>query len=276
MERLDPARRQSAMPYVNGLAVLLVAVAYPAWLSKADLSMGTAALLAVLVASTLSSIAGFAFSAICGAMLLSLMHDPVQVVEIMMVCSIAIQGLSVILIRQDIAWRRLPAFLLGGLIGLPVGVLLLLNLGASGVRKAIAILLIAYAGYALFQRPIVIGEGSRAADIAVGMLGGVTGGLAGFPGAPVTVWCALKGWSKRQQRGVYQPFILIMQVLALGLIQVLRGRRAPGVAWSDLQFVPMALLGTWLGLGIFRRLSERSFAVVVNLLLLVSGVGLLV
>jgi hypothetical protein len=41
-------------------------------------------------------------------------------------------------------------------------------------------------------------------------------------------------------------------------------------------FVPPALLGTWLGLGIFRRLSDQGFGLVVNLLLLVSGVGLLV
>ncbi len=36
----------------------------------------------------------------------------------------------------------------------------------------------------------------------------ITGGLAGFPGAFVTIWCGLKGWDKAHQRGVYQPFIL--------------------------------------------------------------------
>lgn len=267
--------QSSATLCIGGLAVLLIAVAYPTTLSESGISIGTTALLAVLVASTLSSIGGFAFSAICGVMLLSLMHDPVQVVEIMMVCSVAIQGLSVILLRKDIAWRELPAFLLGGIIGLPVGVLLLLDLKASGVRSAIAILLIAYAAYSLLKRKIVIGETSRVADMAIGVVAGVTGGLAGFPGAAVTVWCSLKGWDKRKQRGVYQPFILTMQIMALGLIQLLRTRHAPGAAWADLQFVPMAFLGTWLGLNIFRRLSDRSFAIVVNVLLLVSGVGLL-
>ena len=208
----------SCMLYVAGATAMLAALAYIAGLSRANLSMGAGALIAVLVASTLSSIAGFAFSAICGVMLLSLMPNPVQVVEIMMVCSVAIQGLSVILIWRNIAWSDLPLFLIGGIIGLPMGVLLLLHLGDAGVKEAIGVLLIAYSGYALVKRRMSLSIKSRVADVAFGIVGGVTGGLAGIPGAPVTVVCGLKGWDKSRQRGLYQPFILIMQILALLLI----------------------------------------------------------
>src|SRR6516162_4358482 len=52
-------------------------------------------LLAVLAASTVSSIAGFAFSALCGAMLFHLIDTPVHAVHVMIVCSIAMQMLSV-------------------------------------------------------------------------------------------------------------------------------------------------------------------------------------
>jgi uncharacterized membrane protein YfcA len=45
--------------------------------------------------------------------------------------------------------------------------------------------------------------------------------------------------------------------------------------WSTLAFVPPALLGAWFGLRIFRRLSARQFEIVVNALLVVSGVGLM-
>ena len=56
----------------------------------------------------------------------------------------------------------------------------------------------------------------------MGFLGGLTGGLAGFPGASVTIWCALKGWDKAHQRGVYQPFILCMQPISLLAIQLMQ------------------------------------------------------
>jgi hypothetical protein len=87
----------------------------------------------------------------------------------------------------------------------------------------------------------------------------------------------MQGWDKARQRGVYQPFILTMQILALVVIHLM----SRNAAWSNdldpatLAFVPLALLGTWFGLLIFRQLSERQFDRTVNLLLVVSGAGLI-
>ncbi len=123
-------------------------------------------MLAVLLASTLSSIAGFAFSAICGVMLLQLMADPVQAVQIMMVCGIAIQSLSVVLLRRDIDWRTVPVPVASGIPGLPFGLWLLLHLGLTGAREAIGGLLTAYAVYALLRRPLTVRRGGPSADCA--------------------------------------------------------------------------------------------------------------
>ncbi|MFZ0019457.1 MAG: hypothetical protein WAL10_19185, partial [Acetobacteraceae bacterium] len=56
-----------------------ILVAYATLLPRDSLPSTVPALCAVLLASTLSSIAGFAFSAICGVMLLHMMSDPLQV-----------------------------------------------------------------------------------------------------------------------------------------------------------------------------------------------------
>ena len=260
------------------LVTAAIMIAYAALLPRDNLPSSVPALGAVLLASTLSSIAGFAFSAICGVMLLHMMGDPLQVVETMMVCSIAIQSLSVVALWRDVEWRELLTFLAGGTMGLPFGVWLLLNLGHVGFRQAVGALLTAYAAYALLKRPVTIVFGGNLVNASVGFLGGITGGLAGFPGAAVTIWCGMRGWDKRRQRGIYQPFILIMQVLALLLIQIMRPSvtRSVGPSLVPLAFVPVALLGTWFGLAIFRRLSDRTFTLAVNFLLLASGFGLLV
>ena len=96
------------------------------------------------------------------------------------------------------------------------------------------------------------------------------------PGAFVTIWCGMKGWDKAQQRGVYQPFILAMQPLTLIAIQLMRpaSLQQAQLDWKVLAFVPAALLGAWFGLRIFRRLTDRQFAHVVNALLIASGIGL--
>jgi uncharacterized protein len=239
---------------------------------------GVAAPLAVVfVASTISSIAGFAFSALCGALLFHLTDSPVYAVQVMIVCSIAIQMLSVATLWRSIDWSSLRIFFAGGILGVPAGAYLLLHLQSAAYRDVIGALLIAYGGYLLLRRPARKLETGPISDACAGFLGGLTGGLAGFPGASVTIWCGLKGWDKARQRGVYQPFILSMQPIALIVIALMRPTSASATQldWRTLAFVPAALLGAWFGLRIFRRLSNRQFELAVSALLIMSGVGLI-
>ena len=234
-------------------------------------------LTAIFVAATVSSIAGFAFSALCGALLFHLMDSPVYVVHVMILCSIAIQLLSVATLWRDIDWRSLRVFLVGGFLGVPVGVYLLLHLPTGTYRNAIGGLLIIYGSYLLLRWPVRGFRSGPLSDACAGFLGGITGGLAGFPGAFVTIWCGTKGWDKARQRGAYQPFILCMQPVTLIAIYLMRPS-SPVQAqldWKALAFVPAALLGAWFGLRIFKRLSDRQFELVVNTLLILSGVGLI-
>jgi hypothetical protein len=83
-------------------------------------------------------------------------------------------------------------------------------------------LLVVYGGYFLLARPMPPLRTGPFADAWAGCLGGLTGGLAGFPGASVTIWCGLKGWDKARQRAVYQPFILAKQPLTLMAIHLMR------------------------------------------------------
>jgi uncharacterized membrane protein YfcA len=242
-------------------------------------SPGTAiALLVVLAASTISSIAGFAFSALCGALLFHFMQNPISAVQLMIVCSIAIQSLSVVSIWRSIDWRSLPSFVAGGVFGVPVGVYLLLHLQSDTYRDLIGALLVAYGAYLLLRRcPTRSLRMGPLVDAGVGFLGGVTGGLVGSPGALVSIGCGLKGWDKTRQRGVYQPFILCIQPIALVAISLMRpsSPSAAQLDWQTLAFVPAALLGTWFGLRIFKQLSDGQFRLAVNALLIVSGIGLL-
>ncbi|HET6608171.1 MAG TPA: sulfite exporter TauE/SafE family protein [Rhodopila sp.] len=280
---IRPLQRLSALAPLQTIilvacAGILTMTAYLWLLSAEGITTPPAALLTVMLAAAVSSIVGFGFSAICSALLLHLIHDPVQVVVIVMVSSIAVQSLSVAVLWRDLDFDRLTPFLAGGIMGLPFGIALLLYFGGGDVRQAGGVLLTVYAGYVLMKRPVTLAPNRPGADAAIGMLSGIIGGLAGLPAALVTVWCSVKGWNKHQQRGIYQPFILAMQIMALGTIGVTRPMPSLAVAFNPevLQFVPPALLGTLLGLSVFRTLSERGFTMALNVLLLSAGVGLLV
>jgi uncharacterized membrane protein YfcA len=264
-------------PYVlygTGVAAL---AAYTGILAAMNAAVSVWAMAAVFVAALTSSIAGFAFSAICGAMLFHLLADPLQVVKIMMLCSVAGQALMVWSLRGDIRWRELAPFLVGAAAGLPLGVHVLLNSRPGLYLQVIGGLLLLYAVYMILRRPLVVQRQHVAWDGLAGFLGGVTGGAAAFPGAFVTIWCSFKGFSKERQRGLYQPFILIVQVAALALLSALPADiPARHFDFSGVEYLPAMLIGSAWGMACFKGLNDRQFARIVNLLLALSGLSFLV
>jgi uncharacterized membrane protein YfcA len=271
-------RRAPSIGWLGGYSVLLMAV-YLGLLSESGLSApAVATVAAVGIAALTSGIAGFAFSAICGAMLFQFRHDTVGVVETMLICSIANQAMSVWLLRHEIRLPPLTPFLIGGVIGVPVGVWLLLHLNVQTFKIGLGALLVAYSSYMLLRRPITLQRTSQGSDVVAGFVGGMAGGFAAMPGAAVSIWCGMKGWDKARQRAVFQPFILAMQLVALASIAALHAKGGPSVAIPPLAWacVPAGLLGTWWGMALFKRLTDIQFAKAVNALLIVSGVGLLV
>jgi uncharacterized membrane protein YfcA len=129
----------------------------------------------------------------------------------------------------------------------------------------------------LARRPVILRRQNAFFDAMAGFLGGVTGGAAAFPGAFVTIWCGFKGWPKEKQRALYQPFILIVQLAAI-VVMALPGvipQNRPPFDFSGIVYLPAMFVGATLGMACFTRLSDRQFSLAVNLLLVVSGLGLL-
>lgn len=229
---------------------------------------------AIGLAAFLSSIGGFAFGAICGAMLFHIGDDPIQVVQIVMTCSIANQAKMTWELRRDFDWMSLRWLLTGGIGGLPIGAWLLFHVKTGLYTHALGIFLILYGGYMLFRRPVVLPQ-NAVCDVVAGFLGGITGGAMGFPSASVSIWCSTKGWEKGRQRAVFQPFILVLQVAALALICVAKSGHDVPYDPLDLVYVPAGLLGTAAGFACYQKLSDNQFSRAVNILLMVSGVSFL-
>jgi len=237
-----------------------------AWLSAAVATV-------LLFSATVSSIAGFAFSALAGSGLAYLEIDKVHAVQTMVLCSIATQLYAVWKIRDSIRWTSLWPMILAGVLTVPLGVLLLVHVDGSGYTAGLGAFIACYACYVLLRREPRVFNGNVWCDAAAGALGGLAGGFAGFPGSFVTIWCSMRGWDKLQQRAVYQPYILAMQIVTIVCLRSM----APSHdnVMEGLIFVPFALLGAIVGLAVFQRLTNRQFQVAVGLMLAISGTGLL-
>jgi uncharacterized membrane protein YfcA len=269
--------RVLTFPHFKWLAFLVsTAIAFPiVWPPLGMEHQGAVCslvMLSIFLAATISSIAGFAFSAIAGASLLHLIDDPVEAVKVMIASSIAIQSYSVVAIWRTIDWQRLAPFLLGGALTIPAGIYLVLNASAGTYWNGMGAFLVLYALIMLFRGGPATYRGSVIVDVVTGALGGITGGAAGFPGAFVTIWCGMRGWDKNRQRAVYQPFILIMQLLTLLALEVSGAGQSYDI--SLMEYAPAALLGAYCGLSIFKRLNDRHFNIAIYVLLIISGIAL--
>jgi uncharacterized membrane protein YfcA len=196
----------------------------------------------------------------------------------MLLCSIGNQALMVWSLRRSVSVAALLPFLLGACAGVPLGVLVLLHTDHATYTRGLGILLVVYGGYMMFRRPFTLGATGRAWDVLVGAIGGVVGGVAATPGAPVAIWCGAKGWDKTRQRGLFQPFILVTQLGALTAITLLApsGTHRIALGAADLLFVPATMIGTRCGMGLFHRLNDRQFATAINALLLISGLSFVI
>lgn len=227
--------------------------------------------LGIFAGAVVSGFTGFAFSAVAGAILLHVL-PPSEAVPLMMVCSVLVQGASLVSLRRHIRWRGCTALIVSGLFGLPFALYLLLHADPTAIRIGFGILLAAYAGYMLF-RPAVrrfrIAGGPRY-DALVGFAGGLMGGLTAMPGALPTIWCDLRGLGKDAQRGIVQPYIAAMQVAALALLYVQHG--LPEALIGDVlsALAPLAA-GALVGLALFGRVSDGLFRRVLLSVLLLSG-----
>jgi uncharacterized protein len=95
-----------------------------------------------------------------------------------------------------------------------------------------------------------------------------------MPGALPTIWCDLRGLPKDQQRGLVQPFIAAMQLLAL-LLMISRRTIPTGMLEDFVISLPALLAGTVAGIAMFGRVNESVFRRVVLAILLVAGLALL-
>ena len=153
-------------------------------------------------------------------------------------------------IWHAIDWRRLAPMLVAGLVGVPIGTWVLPWISLAVFKSLVGCLLIGYCAFMLFAAGRVrLSAGGRGAEAAIGLAGGVLGGLAGLSGALPTVWATLKGWPKDERRVLFQAFnmTILSAMLVASLVQGQIGLRflvALGVA------LPATLLGVYLGIAL--------------------------
>jgi uncharacterized membrane protein YfcA len=217
---------------------------------------------------------GFAFGLVASAIWLHRI-DPLQSGMLIAGCGLLLHLTTIWQQRQHVEPARVWPFVVGGLVSVPIGVHFLAYTDAVMLKILLAVFLIVFGIYALLAPKLrTITGGGRPADVSIGFLGGILGGLGGYSGVLPTIWTQLRGWPKEMARAVYQPYVIVMQAVTLaGILWVAFDR-------ADLRLLivtlPPLFLGTWIGWKLYGKLDDRRFRQAIAVLLIASGVTLIV
>ena len=275
--RFAPPLEHVAAGWTGSAGIVLAAVPIPGGPSLAGIMFIAAVL---FCAGLVSGLAGFAFSAVAACVLW--LMPPLQAMPLIMLLSTCNQLLSIGKLRREMTLLgtanregALP-YIIGGLAGVPFGVALLRGLPVSWFAAGLGLFLILYSTFTLVLpgRIRLTRSGWHIAG-AVGAMGGVVGGFSGFGASIIVVYLGLRDVHKSAVRGITQPYIVVMQVLSLGVLAAVDPAIFGALFWLLWAVtLPAVLLGTSAGVALYRRLSDHNFRRAVLLLLIASGASL--
>lgn len=173
--------------------------------------------------------------------------SPVVAAPLVIVCSIISQIQTLPAIWHAIVWRQVLPFISGGMVGVPIETILLGFVSLPVFKSIVGCLLIVSCSFLLLRKsPVVVSWGGKIGDVAVGLGGGIFGGLAGLSGSFPMIWASLKGWGKDEKRGVIQTLNLSVLLFSV-TFQTLSGFVTPDVGRLTMVALPGILLGAWVG-----------------------------
>src|SRR5262245_57567931 len=201
--------------------------------------------------------------------------SPTVAASLAIICAVVSQLQTLPIIWRSFEWSRVLPYIIPGLLGIPIGTLLLALIDQRTFKIGVGIFLVAYPTYVSVRKS---NTGSRwgglAADRVIGFGGGMMGGLTGFSGPLLIIWTDIRGLTKEHRRSVLQGFNLTILSVALA------SHAAFGLLTSDVGLATAAALpgtisGAWLGATIYKRLGDHAFQQVVMMLLFLSGATLI-
>lgn len=167
-------------------------------------------------------------------------------------------------------------YIFAGLIGVPLGTWLLEHVNASTFKFILGTFLMVWSPLMLFRPQIKIIENAGGiADIFIGFVGGILGGLGGFSGAIPSAWVMLKNMPKDKQRYIMRHFNFAIQICAILSYTIQGNLQSHLLPYFAVLIIAVSLPAIW-GAKLFYKISAQQFNKIVLSLLFASGIFLTV
>ncbi|MCC6347721.1 MAG: sulfite exporter TauE/SafE family protein [Nitrospirales bacterium] len=226
----------------------------------------------IFLASLLQRVFGFAFMLIA-LPLLSFLLSMKVVVPLLSFFFALLSGILVVQLHGKFAYKGVVPLIIGGIAGIPAGVLFLLAFNDTLIKAILGIVLIVYSAYSLLLKRVPFRFPGWAGYL-FGFFAGALGGAFNITGPPAVFYLSAKEGSKIDMIGSLSLFFCVTSILVLTLHAAV-GNITHEITMTFLKLIPVMLAGMLAGGHILNRMNEDIYRKGLFLLLLVMGVMLL-
>ncbi|GEL20081.1 sulfite exporter TauE/SafE family protein [Pseudonocardia asaccharolytica] len=234
-------------------------------------AIGLAAVAVTIIAGFVQGVTGLGFAAVFTPLIVLIAPQPQQVVVLSLFLGAVLSLGIAVQSRHDLRLPRCWPLLVGGVLGTPVGIAVLMVLPARMLMQSIAVLALLVAATSLVGLPGPIRREPAAVAVA-GLFGGFLNGSTSLGGLPPALLVSIQRWPTADGRAALVVFNLVSYVLAL-VSAAVTGTAMADLVLGGLWLLPAAALGALLGTCAARRLSAAAFRMALVGIIGVSGVA---
>lgn len=230
-------------------------------------------LIAVFSGAYLKGFTGFGASMLWVTSL-SLVLPPLQVVPMVLMFEVVTSITLLPQIWKKIRWRSIGLLLLGSWAATPIGIYALSNLPETPVYIALSIVVFVAAvlilrGFALSKQP------GSLATIGVGLLAGVLNGSMGIVGPPVILFYFSSPIGLVAGRASIITYFIGTDSVGTAMFAA-QGLIDTSVYWRTVIFLPILIVGVWIGNHGFIKTNPETFKKIALFVLMALSVILFV
>lgn len=222
--------------------------------------------LIILLATILQTSTGFGFSIMATPFLL-LIFAPREAIQINLFLSLLISCVMIVKVRKDVNTKILKRLIVGSATGLPIGILIFLNMDMRLLKINISVLIL------LLTILLMINLRMKQLPWRDTLVGGISGLLTtsiGMPGPPLLLYFSGTNMSKAALRATTLAFYLFIYAVSLA-IQIGFAGTSREVQSSLIIGIPISLVGIYLGQLLFKWINQETFRMLTYLLLFIAG-----